>query len=241
MSAKQINSLYGLEQISTVDNSVERYEEGKRDVNYNVARDCSFNTTTRARTNSASGYIVERNASDPSKEPAFNDSQLTQNESTASNTFVGLNRRRKISLPTRLPTRPPQFLEGGGRIELAKREVDLDACMPVFTKEATGSNQKQSTTPLAKTEFNGWMFEAEAQGSDAVREGHSGRRRRVSLPVLKVDQTDPQDFPNNKSVPGNQNGYLSPTWSSSSTSIPPVKYGPLISKKSNTRQWTQNF
>ena len=241
MSAKQINSLYGLERTSTVDNSVKRYEEGKRDVNYNVAGDCSFNTTTRARTNSASGYIVARNASDQSKEPAFNDSQLTQNESTASNTFVGLNRRRKISLPTRLPTRPPQFLEGGGRIELAKREVDLDAYMPVFTKEATGSNQKQSTTPLAKTEFNGWMFEAEAQGSDAVREGHSGRRRRVSLPVLKVDQTDPPEFPNNKSVPSNQNGYLSPTWSSSSTSIPRVKSGPLISKKSNSRQWTQNF
>ena len=240
MNAKQINSLYGLEQISTVDNSVKRCEEGKRDVNCNVAGECSFNPTTRARTNSASGYIVARKASDPSKEPAFDDSQLTQNESTASNTFVGLNRRRKISLPTRLPTRPAQFLEGGGRIELAKREVDLDACMPLFTKEAAGNSQKESTTPLAKTEFNGWMF-AEEQGSDAVREGHSGRRRRVSLPMLKVDKTDPQDFPNNKSVPGNQNGYLSPTWSSSSTSIPSVKYGPLISKKSNTRRWTQNF
>ena len=183
------------------------------------------NATPRARSHSACSHLVPRNVTEPSK-AASSDALVAQNGPTSNNTFAGLNRRRKISLPSRIPLKPEQFLEGG-RVEVKKREVNLDACMPVFTKEAAGSNKKHSTTPLAKTEFNGWMFK------DAVNQGSVGRQRRISLPVLRVDTPDSQAFSSNNSVPGGQSAYL--------LRIPRVQSDSLVGKKAETRQWTQKF
>ena len=171
------------------------------------------------------------NAEGCSETPA---SRETTNSSNAS---VGLNRRRrKVSLPSSMMLKPEQFLEGG-RVEVAKREVDLDACMPVFTKEPAGSNNKQSATPLAKTEFNGWMFD-QMEGKIAGNQGRLGRQRRISLPVLKVDGPDLAGCPNYDPVQGNQSAYLSPT---PSIPIPRVQSGPLVGKKAEMRQWAQRY
>jgi len=125
-----------------------------------------------------------------------------------------------------------QFLEGE-RIEVAKREINLDTCMPPFARDAERSKEKQFSTPIAKTEFNGWMCEELESKTDVVG-GRSGRQRRVSLPVLKVDKSIIQDFPSCNSVPSLQNGFLSPP-------IPRVQSGSLVGKKAEKRQWAQRF
>ena len=147
----------------------------------------------------------------------------SQDTTSTDNAFVGLNCRRKTSLPSMMMSKPEHFLEGGGRIEVAKREINLDACMPLFTKDAERSNKKRSSIPLAKTEFNGWMRE-DLESVSGVGQGHSGRQRRVSLPVLKVDKSDAQDFPSCNSVPSLQNGFLSPP-------IPRDQSGSLVGSK----------
>ena len=154
------------------------------------------------------------------------DSQETT--STDNNAFVWLNRRRKTSLPSTMMSKPEHFLQGGGRIEVAKREINLDTCMPLFTKEAERSNKKRSSIPLAKTEFNGWMCE-DVESVSGVGQGHSDRQRRVSLPVLKVDKSDARDFPSYNSVPSLQNCFLSPP-------IPRDQSSSLAVKKDKKRQ-----
>ena len=161
---------------------------------------------------------------------------VSRDTTNTSNAFVGLNRRRKASLPSTIMLKPEQFLEGG-KVEVAKREVDLDACMPAFTKEPAGSNKKQSASPLAKTEYNGWMFD-QMEDKIAGNQGRLGRQRRISLPVLKVDGPDSQGCPNCDPVQGNQSVYLSPT---SAIPIPRVQSGPLVGKKAEMRQWVQRY
>lgn len=164
------------------------------------------------------------------------DTPVSRDTTNTSNAFVGLNRRRKASLPSTMTLKPEQFLEGG-KVEVAKREVDLDACMPVFTKEPAGSNKKQSASPLAKTEYNGWMFD-QMEGKIAGNQGRLGRQRRISLPVLKVDGPDSQGCLNCDPVQGNQSAYLSAT---PAIPIPRVQSGPLVGKKAEMRQWVQRY
>ena len=174
----------------------------------------------RARKTSLTRHLINEACGTP-------DSQDT---TSTDNAFVGLNRRirRKTSIPSMMMSKPEHFLEGGGRIEVAKREINLDACMPLFTKDAERSNKKRSSIPLAKTEFNGWMCE-DLESVSGVGQGHSGRQRRVSLPVLKVDKSEEQDFPSCNSVPSLQNCFLSPP-------IPRVQSGSLAVKKDKTWQ-----
>ena len=188
--------------------------------------------STRARRNSACSY-VPRHAMTPaiSDSAPPKDARVTQDiTNTANAGFVGLHRRRKTSLPSPVVLKPDQFLEGG-RVEVAKREVDLEAHMPVFTKEP-GAAKKGASTPLTKTEVNGWMFE-----NNEVKMGvnHGARQRRISLPVLKVDKKDPPALPNCNSGSSGElnNNFLTP--------IPRVRSGSLVSKKAETRQWTQGF
>ena len=170
---------------------------------------------------------------------ACSETPTSQETARSTDGFVGLNRRRKTSLPSTLMLKPEQILEGG-RVEVAKREIDLDACMPVFSKEPAGSNKKQPVTPLARTEYNGWMSDA-MEDKILGKQGRAGRQRRVSLPVLKVDGLDSQGFSNCNSVgvTGNQSGFLSPT--PSNNPIPRVQSGPVINQKDEMRPWNQKY
>lgn len=163
---------------------------------------------------------------------------VTQDTTNTGNTFVGLNRRRKNSLPSPMLLKPGEFLEGG-RFEVAKREVNLDACMPVFAKDASAGKMKhsRSTSPITTTEFNGWMLE-DMEGKISQSQGRPPRQRRISLPVLKVDGPDSQMLPSCTSVPSTQSGYLSPI---SSSPIPPVEKVPLVGKRTEMRTWEQKF
>lgn len=150
----------------------------------------------------------------------------SQDTTSRADAFVGLNRRRRTSLPSTMMLKPEQILQGG-RIEVAKREINLDACVPLFTKEAERTDKKRSTTPLAKSEFSGWKREE--------NQGRLGRQRRGSLPALKVDKSDIRDFPSCiNSVPGGQNDFLSPP-------IPRIQSGSLVGKKAEKRQWAKRL
>ena len=237
---------------------MERNEEGNRDLKLSNGEPIISATTTRVWRHSACSFVA-RNDINPGNlqviqvvtstinasvglnrprktslpTPPINkaccntpDSQDTMN---TVNAFVGLNRRRKTSLPSTM-SKPEQFREGG-MIEVAKREIDLDTCMPLFTKDAERSNNK--SMPIAKTEFNGWMCE-DLESAIGVSQAHSGRQRRVSLPVLKVDKWSTQNFPSCNSVPILQNGVLSPP-------IPRVQSGSRVGKKAENRQWAQRL
>ena len=190
---------------------------------------------TRARRHSTCSY-VPRHAKPISpaisKDASPNDApRSTQDVSgTANAVFVGLPRRRKSSLPSAVVLKCDQFLEGG-RVEVAKREVNLEARMPVFIKEP-GTARKGTTTALTKTEVNGWIFENN-EGKMSVNKGP--RQRRISLPVLKVDKTDSPVLPSCNSGSSGElnNNFLTP--------IPRVRSGSLASKKAENRQWTQGF
>ena len=191
----------------------------------NEARSSTNGESTQAR--------VPRHAITPaiSKDASPNDSPRgTQDVSAANAGFVGLHRRRKTSLPSPVVLKPDQFLEGG-RVEVTKREVNLEARMPVFTKEP-GAARKGSSTALTKTEVNGWMFENNG-GKMGLNQGP--RKRRVSLPVLRVDRTDSPVPPSCSSGSSGElnNNFLTP--------IPRVRSGSLVSKKAENRQWTQGF
>ena len=200
----------------------------------NEAKSPTKESSTRARRHSTCG-LVPRHATTPaiSKDPSPTDAKrASQDVTNAVNAgFVGLPRRRKTSLPSSVVLKRDQFLEGG-RVEVAKREVNLEARMPVFTKEP-GAARKGPTTALTKTEVNGWMFENNG-GKLSVNQGP--RQRRISLPVLRVDKTDSPALPscfNSGSSGELNNNLLNP--------IPRVRSGSLASKKVENRQWTQGF
>jgi len=140
---------------------VERNEEGNRGLKLSSGEPIIRGTTTRAQRHSACGFVA-RNDINPGN------LQVTQVVTSTINASVGLNRQRKTSLPippinkaccntpdrqdivstvglnrrrkTSLPStmsKPGQFPEGG-RIKVAKREIDLDTCMPLFTKVQKG-------------------------------------------------------------------------------------------------------
>jgi len=159
----------------------------------------------------------------PINEARCNAPDDSQDTTGTANAFVGLNRRRRTSLPSAIMLKPEQILQGG-RIEVAKREINLDACVPVFTKEAERSDKKQSTTPLAKSEFSGWKRE---ENQERLR-----RQRRGSLPALEVDKSDKRNFPSCSSVPAGQNDFLSPP-------VPRIQSGSLVGKKAEKRQWAK--
>lgn len=231
-------NIFPSQQMSSFDESREQNDKVK-DAKF-TAEDAVSNA--RRRRHSSSSGTVPRHAislspleATLSREERVNGVQDAT--STAANAaFVGLHRRRKISLPSSpVLLKPDQFLEGG-RVELAKRQVNLDAHMPVFNKEP-GSVKKCTTTPLRKTDANGWMFEdTTAQGRLSVNQGP--RQRRISLPVLKVDRS-PDSQPltgyNSASAGELDNSLLSPSC------IPHVQSGPLIGKKTETRQWNQRL
>lgn len=229
------------QQTSSFNESKGQNDESRdSDLKFTPGESSSNAKNTRARRHSTCSY-VPRHAMAPAisiSEASPIDEEGAQDvTSTANSGFVGLHRRRKISLPSQRLLKPEQFLEGG-RVELRKREVNLEAHMPVFTKEPAGAVKKRSTTiPLTKTEANGWMFEG-VGSKMAVNQG--GRQRRVSLPVLMVDKPDAPVFPNCNSASSGElnNNFLSP---SSPRPIPRVNSGPLIGKKSETRQWAQRF
>lgn len=170
---------------------------------------------------------------------AGSETPTSQETARPTDGFVGLNRRRKSSLPSTPMLKPEQILEGG-RVEVAKREMDLDACMPVFSKEPAGSNlKKQPIAPLTRTEYNGWMFDA-IEDKILGKQLRAGRQRRVSLPVLKpVDGPDSQGLSNCNSVgvTSNQSGFLSPA--PPNNPIPRVQSGPVINQKDEMRSWNQ--
>ena len=188
---------------------------------------------TRARRHSTCSYVPRHAkpitpaiAKDASPNNALRSTQGVS--STADALFVGLPRRRKSSLPSPVVLKPDQFLEGG-RVEVAKREVNLGAHMPVFIKEP-GAARKGTATALTKTEVNGWMFENNG-GKMNVNQGP--RQRRISLPVLRVDKTDSPALPSCKSASSGElnNNFLTP--------VPRLRSGSLASKKAENRQWTQ--
>ena len=192
---------------------------------------------TRARRHSTCSY-VPRHAKPLTPEIAKDASpnyapRSTQGvSSTANAVFVGLPRRRKSSLPSAVVLKRDQFLEGG-RVEVSKREVNLEAHMPVFVKEpgaARKGSTTVSTTALTKTEVNGWMF---ANNGGKMSANQGPRQRRISLPVLRVDKTDSPALPSCKSTSSGElnNNFLTP--------IPRVRSGSLASKKAENRQWTQ--
>lgn len=196
----------------------------------------------RRRLSSSSGSVPRHAKSLGSLEAAVERSDhvhlVKDGTSTAANGgFVGLHRRRKISLPSRpVQLRPDQFLEGG-RVELAKREVNLAAHMPVFDENPC-SGKKYTGTPIKKTEANGWMFEeAFVPGGISVNQGP--QQRRISLPVLRVDKSSDslQSLTGHNSTSASElnNNFLSPS------SIPQVQSGPLTSKKAEIRQWNQRL
>ena len=164
------------------------------------------------------------------KDASPNDSPRgAQEVSGAANAgFVGLTRRRKTSLPSPVTIKPDQFLEGG-RVEVAKREVNLEACMPVFTKEP-GAARKGTSTAFTKSKINGRMF-----GNSGGKMDAGPRQRRVSLPVLSIDKTDSQGLPSCNSGSSSElnNNFLAP--------IPRVRSASLVSKKAENRPWTQGF
>lgn len=199
----------------------------------NETKSSTKGESTRARRHSTCGH-VPRHAINPaiSKDASPNDApRSTQDVTSAANAgFVGLPRRRKTSLPSSVALKRDQFLEGG-RVEVAKREVNLEARMPVFTKEP-GAAKKGTTTALTKTEVNGWMFENNG-GKMSVNQGP--RQRRISLPVLRVDKTDSPALPSCNSGSSGElnNNFLTP--------ISRVRSGSLANKKVENRQWTQGF
>lgn len=201
----------------------------------NEANSSSKGDLTQARRHSTCSY-VPRHAKPItpalSKDASPNNApRSTQDLSSSANAvFVGLPRRRKSSLPSPVVLNRDQFLEGG-RVEVAKREVNLEARMPVFIKEP-GTARRGTTTALRKTEVNGWMFENNG-GKMSVNQGP--RQRRISLPVLRVDKTDSPALLSCKSGSSGElnNNFLTP--------IPRVRSGSLASKKSENRQWTQGF
>jgi len=199
----------------------------------NEAKSSANGASTRARRHSTCG-LVPRHAATPviSKDPSPTDALRGSKDVTnaANAGFVGLPRRRKTSLPSPVVLKRDQFLEGG-RVEVAKREVNLEARMPVFTKEP-GAARKGTTTALTKTEVNGWMFENNG-GKMSVNQG--SRQRRISLPVLRVDKTDSLALPSCHSGSSGElnNNLLTP--------IPRVRSGSLASKKVENRQWTPGF
>ena len=187
----------------------------------------------QARRHSTCSY-VPRHAIGPaiSKDASPNDSPRGTQEvsGAASAGFVGLTRRRKASLPSPGTFKPDQFLEGG-RVEVAKREVNLEACMPVFTKEPAAARTGTSTA-FTKSKINVRMFE-NSGGKMGANQGP--RQRRVSLPVLSVDKTDSQALPSCNSGSSSElnNNFLAP--------IPRVRSASLVSKKAENRPWTQGF
>ncbi|XP_078371188.1 uncharacterized protein LOC144654842 [Oculina patagonica] len=213
----------------------QNYEARGPDLTLTAGGSISNAKTTRGRRHSACSYLP-RHAMTPAISEAVSpsDTPVTQEISSSANTgFVGLHRRRKTSLPSQMVLKPDQFLEGG-RVEVAKREVNLEARMPVFTKEP-GTVKKSSTTPLTQTEANGWMFENIGGNMGG---NQRPRQRRISLPVLKVDKTDsPPALPSCNSGSSGElnNNLLTPS------SIPRVRSGPLIGKKAEARQWSQSF
>lgn len=196
----------------------------------------------RRRLSSSSGSIPRHAKSLGSLEAAGERNEpvncVQDATSTAANgAFVGLYRRRKISLPSRpVQLKPDQFLEGG-RVELAKREVNLDAHMPAFYENPC-SVKKYTSTPIRKTEANGWIFgDNSVLGGVSVNQGP--RQRRISLPVLKVDKS-PDSLQPFTSYDSNSAGELSDNFLNPS-SIPQVQRGPLTGKKAETRQWNQRL
>jgi len=189
--------------------------------------------STQARRHSTCSY-VPRHAVGPaiSKDASPNDSPRgAQEVSGAANAgFVGLTRRRKTSLPSPVTIKPDQFLEGG-RVEVAKREVNLEACIPVFTKEH-GAARKGTSTAFTKSKINGRMF-GNSGGKMGANQGP--RQRRVSLPVLSIDKTDSQGLSSCNSGSSSElnNNFLAP--------IPRVRSASLVSKKAENRPWTQGF
>lgn len=234
---KQLNVLNSnispCQQMSSFNECKEQTNEAKdSDLSFITGQTISNAKSTRARRNSACSY-VSRHAMTPaiSEDASPKDARVTLDIASAANAgFVGLHRRRKTSLPSPVVLKPDQFLEGG-RVEVAKRDVDLEARMPVFTKEP-GAAKKGTTTPLTKTEVSGWMFENNG-GKMSVSQGP--RQRRISLPVLRVDKTDSPALPSCNSGSSGElnNNFLSP--------IPRVRSGSLVSKKAESRQWTQGF
>lgn len=192
-------------------------------------------STTHRRQHSACSYIPRHVTAPVISETASpRDTQASTDLASAPNTgFVGLQ-RRKNSLPSSMVLKPDQFLEGG-RVEVAKREVNLEKHMPVFHKEP-GAVKKGSTTPLTRTEVNGWMFENTGAG-DKVGVNQGPRQRRINLPVVKIDKTDSSPVLQScKSVSSGElnNNLLSPS------SIPRVRSGSLVGKKTEARQWPQS-
>lgn len=189
----------------------------------------------RRRAHSACSYVPRHIMAPVISEAASpRDTQASQDVVSAPDTgFVGLQ-RRKNSFPSSMVLKPDQFLEGG-RVELAKREVNLEKHMPVFSKEP-GAVKKGSTTPLTRTEVNGWMFENTSAG-DQIGVNKGPRQRRISLPVLKIDKTDSSPVLQScKSASSGElnNNLLSPP------SIPQVRSGTLVGKKTKARQWSQS-
>ena len=223
------------QQTSSFNGTKQQNDEARGSDLTSTAGESIINTkTTRGRRHSACSYLP-RHATNPviSEAVSPRDTRVTAQDttSTANTGFVGLHRRRKTSLPSPMILKPDQFLEGG-RVEVAKREVNLEAHMPVFTKEP-GTAKKGSTIPLTNTEVNGWMFE---NSGDKMGVNQGPRQRRISLPVLKVDKTDtPPVLPSCNSTGELNNNLLSPS------SIPHVRSGPLIGKKTEARQWSQSY
>ena len=238
---------------------MELHDQGNKGYKLSSGEYITSTTTTRARRHSACSYVTDHainpvkaassevqviqvgkstiNDSVELNRPRktsltrhlINEACHTPDKTTSTdNAFGELNRRRKTSLPSTMMSKPEHFLQEGGRIEVAKREINLDACMPLFTKEAERCNKKRSSIPLAKTEFNRWMCE-DLESVSGVGQGHSERQRRVSLPVLKVDKSDAQDFPSYNSVPSLQNCFLSPP-------IPRDQSGSLAVNQDKKRQ-----
>ena len=186
----------------------------------------------RARRHSTCSHVPRHAITSAiSKDASPNDAPRGSQDVTsiANAGFIGLHRRRKSSLPSPVVLKHDQFLEGG-RVEVAKREVNLEVHMPAFTKEP-GAARKGITTALTKTEVNGWMSENNG-GKTSVNQGP--RQRRVSLPVLRVDKTDYPALPSCNSGSSGElsNNFLTP--------ISRVRSGSLASNVKN-RQWTQGF
>ena len=152
---------------------MEQNEEGNRGLKLSNGEPIISATTTRARRHSTCSFVTRNdinpgklhvtqvvtstiNASvglnrprktslptSPINQACYNTPDGQDRTSTA-NVFVGLNRRRKTSLPSTM-SKAEQFLEGEG-IEVAKREINLDTCIPPFAKDAERSKEKQFST-----------------------------------------------------------------------------------------------
>ena len=178
------------------------------------------NATRRIRRHSAGGRILKY-ATDPK--------QVVGDDSVPERAIQGaeLNRRRKISLPNYSTVQCPE----NARIEIAKRDVNLDTYMPVF-KGCEHAKRRTNAPKGLERELEWQLLQFEGNGSSTgVAEycGGSNARGKLSLPVLKADRSAECD-----------SAYRVPSRGLPSTSsVPRVRSGSLIGKKVEAQMWFQ--